>query len=195
VQAAIAERLNRHGMTEDRILEETRRVAFSDMGDFANWGPDGVVLEPRDSLTAEQRACVQEVIEHRRTHTDESGATVEHREIRIKLYDKLEALRLSARALGLLKDKVEVEVSGIYPPGFFEAVVSGDLSKLPPKYREAAQAALPAGPVTDAELVDTMLPGLDDEAEGSPARWRQRDRLLVEVAELLPLKFDPPQLH
>jgi hypothetical protein len=139
----------------------------------ASWGPDGVVILPSDGLSDEDDAAVAEVIDHTRTRvlTGEVPAAdgtapqdltkpgvepriqIEDRQIRVKLHDKVEALRLAAKALGLLKDKVEVEVSGLYPPGFFEAVVSGDLSKLPPKYREAAQRALPAGPITDAELV------------------------------------------
>jgi phage terminase small subunit len=107
VRKAIADYHARADITVERVLEEIRRVAFSRMGDFADWGPDGVTLRASQELTEAQAACVAEVADHTRTRVvaGEGGrprVQVEDRQIRIKLHDKIEALRLAAKVLGLL---------------------------------------------------------------------------------------------
>lgn len=141
VQAAIAARLQRAELRADEILAEIRAVALSRLNRVGSWGPDGVTLIPSDSLEDADIAAIAEVTDHTRSRVEGEGTTILDRQVRVKLHDKVEALRLAAKVLGLLKDKVELEVPSLLPSGFFAAVVTGDLSKLPPAFREPPPSA------------------------------------------------------
>lgn len=144
VRAALEDENERAGLRAQEILAEIRAVALSRMDGIASWGPEGVVIKPHEQLDPEDLAAVAEVRDHTRRRVvmaEEPAAgaapsvVIEDREVRVKLHDKVEALRLAAKVLGLLKDKVELEVPSLFPAGFFAAVVTGDVSKLPPAFR------------------------------------------------------------
>ena len=88
IEAAMAERSQRLGITQDRVVVELARLAFADMRDFVAWGEGGVRLRPSDTLTADQAACVSEIVE-----TPGKG-------VRVKLYGKTQALSALSRHLG-----------------------------------------------------------------------------------------------
>ena len=88
VEAAMAERSRRLGITQDRVVLELARLAFADMRDFVAWGEGGVRLRPSEALTEDQAACVSEIVE-----TPGKG-------VRVKLYGKTQALSALARHLG-----------------------------------------------------------------------------------------------
>ena len=88
---AQAERLRQVGLSRERVLEELARIAFADIRDFLTWDDDGVRLRPMDALTAEQAACVAEIVES----GGKSG-----KGLRVKLHGKLTALAALARLLG-----------------------------------------------------------------------------------------------
>jgi phage terminase small subunit len=100
IQAALAERLAdlmaTKGIEADHVLEELRRVAFSDMRDFASWGPDHVTLVASDQLTDEQARAVKKVKLTETSTTivqkDGSERTTSRRQIELELYEKLTAL-------------------------------------------------------------------------------------------------------
>ena len=77
-----------------RILRELARVAFADLRDIVEWGPDGVTLRPSDDLTPDQAAAVSEVSQGADGHK------------RIKSADKLRALELLGKRLGLFSDRL-----------------------------------------------------------------------------------------
>ncbi len=87
----------------DRVLEELARVAYANCGDYSTWGPDGVELKNSQELTEEQTAAVAEVSQT----TTRYGGTV-----RIKYHDKIRALELLSKHLGMFADKIQVEHSG-----------------------------------------------------------------------------------
>lgn len=91
IAAAQAERLRQVGLSRERVLEELARIAFADIRDFLTWDADGVRLRPMDALTAEQAACVAEIVE--------SGGKT-GKGLRVKLHGKLAALAALARLLG-----------------------------------------------------------------------------------------------
>ncbi len=91
IAAAQAERLRQVGLSRERVLEELARIAFADIRDFLTWDDDGVRLRPMDALTAEQAACVAEIVES----GGKSG-----KGLRVKLHGKLAALAALARLLG-----------------------------------------------------------------------------------------------
>lgn len=88
IEAAMAERSRRVGITQDRVVLELARLAFADMRDFVAWGEGGVRLRPSEALTEDQAACVSEIVE-----TPGKG-------VRVKLYGKTQALAALARHLG-----------------------------------------------------------------------------------------------
>ena len=88
VEAAMAARSDRLGVSQDRVVLELARLAFADMRDFASWGDGCVRLRPSEELTEDQAACVSEIVE-----TPGKG-------VRVKLFGKQPALAALARHLG-----------------------------------------------------------------------------------------------
>jgi phage terminase small subunit len=95
IQAAISERSVRTQITQDRVIFELARVAFSNMKQFATWGPSGVELNHSDGLSDGDGACVAEVSES----VSEYGGSR-----KFKLYDKIKALELLGKHLGMFKE-------------------------------------------------------------------------------------------
>jgi phage terminase small subunit len=100
IEARMAERRAQNPHLEQRILEELCRIAFADPRELMRWGPDGVELRPSEVLSPEAAAQVSEVAEGR-------GGV-----IRLKKHDKLKALELLGRHLGMFADRLHAEVSG-----------------------------------------------------------------------------------
>ena len=103
VAAVIAEeqtkRAERTELTQDRVLEELKRIAFGDLRDAVVWGPSGIELVDSAALTDAQAAAISEIGE---TVTKEGGST------RIKRHDKVKALELIMRHMGMLNDKLKL---------------------------------------------------------------------------------------
>ena len=92
----LIDRRAQHSMVKaEDVLEELRRLGFSSAADFATFGPKGVRLKESSKLTAEQLAAVAEV--------GEVQGPGGRRNIRLKFYDKLGALRLLGEHLGVFK--------------------------------------------------------------------------------------------
>lgn len=101
--AAKAEREQRTEITQDRVVSELAKIAFADPRELMEWGPEGVKLKDSAALTEEQAASVAEVSE---TTTKDGGS------LRLKKHDKVKALELLGRHLGMFTDKVKSEISG-----------------------------------------------------------------------------------
>lgn len=103
VQAAIAEcmkaREQRTEITQDKVVKELAKVAFGDPRKVMSWGPGGLKLKDSAELTDDDAAFVSEVSE---TTTEHGGS------LKLKTNDKLKALELLGRHLGMFKEKVEV---------------------------------------------------------------------------------------
>ena len=102
VQAYIAERQQerqqRTEITQDRVVQELAAVAFADVTEIASVSGGYVTLRDTSELSDVQRRAIAGI--------KETQAGVE-----VKFNDKLKALELLGRHLGMFKDKVEV--SGI----------------------------------------------------------------------------------
>lgn len=103
VQEAIAERMKarekRTEITQDRVLSELAKIAFGDKRALMEWGPRGVKLKDSATLTDEQAAQVSEVSES----VTNAGGTM-----KLKTHDKVKALELLGKHLGMFKDQVEL---------------------------------------------------------------------------------------
>jgi phage terminase small subunit len=95
---AKAIRAERTEITADQIVKELARIAFADPRDVMSWGPDGVVLKDSNALTDDQARQVSEVSET----TTGAGGT-----LKVKKHDKVKALELLGRHLGMFTDKLE----------------------------------------------------------------------------------------
>ena len=91
IVSAMAERTKRTNVTQDSVVAELAAIAFSDMRTFAEWGPGGVNLTDSALIAADAR-CVAEVSQ---THSVGGGS------LKIRLHDKVRALELLGRHVGL----------------------------------------------------------------------------------------------
>ena len=115
VSALQVERAQRTRVTQDDVIEELKRIAFSDMRTFAEWGPGGVKLKDGASLPDDAARCVAEVCE---TVTKDGGSR------RFKLHDKVGALAQLGKHLGLFRGNIDLTSSG--KPIAKQVLVIGD---------------------------------------------------------------------
>lgn len=138
--AAMRDRSLRCQMQADEVLLSLARIARANMQDYAEWGPNGVTLKDSASMPAAAAACVAEVSQ---SVTQAGGR------ISFKLHDKVKALELLGKHLGLFLDRLKVE-----------GQVSVEVAEVVCRTREEAQAALAA--MAEAGRV----PGLNGHGEG-----------------------------
>ena len=95
-------------ITQERVIAELATIAFSNIGDVVSWGPGGVSVKSADELSPEILASVADVS---KSGGKEGGV------VRVRLYDKLKALELLGKHLGLFVEKVEVGLRPIFTFG------------------------------------------------------------------------------
>ena len=99
VEEKIDATLARLGITQERILKEYRRLAFSNNKRVVKWGANGVLLKDSDTLSIEDSAAVAEVSET----TSKNGGS-----LRLKMHDKRGALDALAKMSRMFVEKIEV---------------------------------------------------------------------------------------
>lgn len=99
VKEALDKRSERCDLTADMVLAELRRVAFTHMGKLARWNASGVEFKDSDQLGEDDLATVSEITET----TNQHGGS-----LKVKQYDKVRALELIGRHLGMWNDKLEL---------------------------------------------------------------------------------------
>lgn len=102
IAAGQAKRAQRVEITADRVVAELAKIAFADPRDLMEWGPDGVKLKASADLTEEQAASVAEVSE---TTTKDGGS------LKLKKHDKVKALELLGKHLGIFEPEVRPAVT------------------------------------------------------------------------------------
>lgn len=104
IDAALAEQSRRTGVTADRVVRELARVAFANSQDIIDF--DSATIKPdaaRDDTAAISSVKVK-------TIPTPDGDGVERE---IKMADKLKALELLGRRLGLFTDNVNLSGEGV----------------------------------------------------------------------------------
>ncbi len=93
-------RSERTNITQDQVISELTKIAFSNVTDYVNVitkdQQQAVVIKDSDELDDDQRAAIKSI--KNRLYG-----------IEIEPYDKLKALELLGRHLGMFTDKVEVK--------------------------------------------------------------------------------------
>lgn len=100
IEKLMAERSKRTGVNQDRVIQELARIAFVNPQNVIN-ADDGSV---RADASDDDLACIQSV--KVKTMSGDKGYS-EEREVRLN--DKMKALELLGKHLGMFKDKVELE--------------------------------------------------------------------------------------
>lgn len=112
IQEAIKKREERTQIEADRVLQELAIVGFADMKDYVDIGEDGSVqLKPWDQMPEGASRAVSKVKEKKRIMTSAEG---DGKEIIVEVtteyshYDKVKALELLGKHLGIFKEIVEI---------------------------------------------------------------------------------------
>ena len=99
IEAARKKAADAAGVKAEAVVHELKRVAFADIREIAEFGPDGVTLKKGSELTDDAAATIGEVQQHQ----TKEGTTV-----KAKQHDKLKALELLGKMLAMFVDRQEV---------------------------------------------------------------------------------------
>lgn len=102
IDKEIAERSKRTGINQDRVIRELARLAFVNANDVI----DMEEATLKDGATEDDTAAIASV--KVKTIPTKEGEGIERE---IKLTDKLKALELLGKHLGMFKDKVEIDAT------------------------------------------------------------------------------------
>lgn len=103
VAAAIEARHQRVQVDQDRVIQEIARVAFADTTQVVNVRSGRVNIVETDLLPEDTRRAIAEIHET----VSASGCS-----LRVRLHDKIKALELLGRHLGLFVDRQEISGPG-----------------------------------------------------------------------------------
>lgn len=112
ISKAMAERSKRTGITQDMVVHELYKIGFSIITDYLKIENNQVEFFDTDSIPQEKLSAIAEIKE------SNNG-------ISFRLHDKLKALELLGRHLGMFKDKVEI--SGQLDNNPFEGLTTEEL--------------------------------------------------------------------
>lgn len=104
IDTEMAERSRRTGVNADRVVQELAKIAFVKATDIID--PNTATV--RDSATEEDKACIASV-----KFKSSSGENSDSVEREIRMCDKLKALELLGKHLGMFTDKVNVSGGGV----------------------------------------------------------------------------------
>lgn len=102
IAKAMAERSKRTGINQDRVVTELARIAFVNPQKLIN----PLDASIRKNATEDDLACIQSV--KVKTMNGSKGSSVERE---VKLNDKMKALELLGKHLGMWNDKIDVNVA------------------------------------------------------------------------------------
>lgn len=144
-------RLTKLEITAERVLTEMARIGFSDVRD---WFDEQGRLRPLQDLPEDAARAIAsvEVLREKVTRfgDETSGAKIEEAVIKVRAWDKVQALQMLAKNLGLLKTQVEVS-GNIGVEQHHELTVRTRIVLDELASRIAGSRALPAGVVEEGE--------------------------------------------
>lgn len=97
IAKAQAKLSKRTGISQERILRELAKIAFLNLSDIVEWGPEGIKLKDSSEVDG---TVLQSVTE---TWLPKGGTKTE-----VKAHDKAKALELLGKHLGMWVDKTEI---------------------------------------------------------------------------------------
>jgi len=168
IQAKISQinkkRMKRLNINADSVIKEIALIAFSNIGNLASWTNSQVTLKESSRLTMEQMAGIQTV---------EEKITRYGSAVKLKMYDKPQALVLLCRYLNILDGNATVtdpddtakKLKEAYlamfqsvpvqeDPNSLEDIKNGPVREFPPEIGKTATSK----PVPDTERLQKPLP-------------------------------------
>lgn len=133
IEAATTALMERLEVTKERITRELAAIAFSDLRDFLTWGPDettvtdpetGTVIGGRPGLTVISSSRLDETAARAISEISETQYG-----LRLRLHDKLLALKLLGLELGMFKERTDVDFAS--PVHAIVEAVQREASPLP----------------------------------------------------------------
>jgi phage terminase small subunit len=106
-------RFDRLEISAEKVLDEMRKLAFSNMMDYVSITPDGEAYVDLSKLTREQAASIGELSSDHSSvldEEDEDGNKIRVRRTKIKLIDKKGVLEMLAKYHNLFAENNKVEV-------------------------------------------------------------------------------------
>ena len=104
VRAAIAQamerRMQRLRVSQDRVVEELAKLAFTNITDVVRFGSQGIQLKDQDDIPIDKQAAIKEINETR----GPNGTTT-----KVVMHDKKGALVDLGKHLGIFKDRLQIE--------------------------------------------------------------------------------------
>lgn len=102
VDKAQEKRSKRTELTQDRVIQELANIAFADLRDVAEWSGDSLTLKASHTLTPEQASMISDL---------SVTATATGNNVKVKRHDKVKALELIMRHMGMLNDKSAIDLT------------------------------------------------------------------------------------
>lgn len=126
IERGMTARAERVGITVDRVLQEVAWMAFARLDSVANWGvrADGkafVEVKPPQDLSPMQAAVIAEV-------------KVTAGGMGVRMHNKVDALTLLMRHMGMLKDRVDLSVAD-ETQDTVQSILTGILGAVPADLR------------------------------------------------------------
>jgi len=105
------DRIDRTQLSQDLTVNELKTIAFSDVADFVIVKEGGVIEQrPFNELKKEQTRCVKKIKQTVRTAQSSDGSILHQTAtLEIELHDKLKALELLGRHLGMFNDSIRLK--------------------------------------------------------------------------------------
>jgi phage terminase small subunit len=107
IDTAMAARAKRLEIEADDVVKELVALAFSNIGDFLRMAPDGSIQVDLTNLPPEATKVISNINQVRRV---EGGGKVTTTRTGLKIHDKLRALELIGKHLGMFRERVDVNV-------------------------------------------------------------------------------------
>lgn len=105
-------------VTQERVIEELRRIAFADIRDLFVWSEERAAYIPSTNLTEEQAAAIQAVEAETTYFTREDGTEEKRVRLKLRTWSKPDALEKIMRHLGMYVERHEVSGPGGAPIEF-----------------------------------------------------------------------------
>ncbi len=144
-------REKRTEITQDRVITELARIAFLDPRKVMTWGPLGVVFSPSSELSEDEARAVAEASQ---TVTREGGT------IRVKLADKMAALKLLGEHLGMFSAKPSGDADDI-ASGLLRAAIRESVERRARERRTLIESGEAGGSGLAAHVADAAPPRND----------------------------------
>lgn len=123
VEEQLAARAARVEVTQDDVVRQLMAIAFGDLRDVVEWDGEGVRLRPSAELTPAQAATLREIEFEVNELELESGEVRRQISGKVKQTDRMRALELLGKHLGMFKEtlKLDLGLSEMFERVFREA--------------------------------------------------------------------------